>query len=95
MHRVESKGHWTLMCPLQNPGLSNMYGTDFDTLYKSYETHSKGNTTLPAEDLWKVIIETQIKTGGPSIVFKDAANGTSRNIIRNSSLSQVILHSKE
>ena len=74
MSRVKENGQWTLMCPSECPGLSDVYGTDFDTLYMQYEREGKGKKTMPARDLWFQILDAQMETGTPYLLFKDAAN---------------------
>jgi ribonucleoside-diphosphate reductase alpha chain len=74
MQRVEDNGDWTLMCPHECPGLSDVYGEKFDKLYKKYEDEGKGKKTIKAQDLWFKILESQIETGTPYMLYKDAAN---------------------
>jgi ribonucleotide reductase alpha subunit len=74
MERVKSNGKWTLMCPDECPGLADVYGDDFKTLYESYEKAEKGKFTMNARDLWFRILDAQMETGTPYILFKDAAN---------------------
>jgi ribonucleoside-diphosphate reductase alpha chain len=74
MERVESNGDWTLMCPNECPGLSDAYGKDFEKLYLKYESEGKGRKTVKAQDLWFKILESQIETGTPYMLYKDAAN---------------------
>ena len=73
MHRVETDSYWTLMCPSQCPGLSNVYGDDFIEKYVSYETLGLGKR-VSARELWFKILEAQIETGTPYLLFKDACN---------------------
>lgn len=77
MHRVENDADWTLMCPNECPGLSDTYGDDFVKLYEKYEAENKGRKTVKARVLWESIIEAQIETGTPYILYKDAANAKS------------------
>lgn len=77
MKRVEQGGEWTLMCPNECPGLSDTHGAKFEALYEKYEREGKGRKTVKAQDLWFHILESQIETGTPYILFKDAANGKS------------------
>ncbi|MBP6313053.1 MAG: ribonucleoside-diphosphate reductase subunit alpha [Flavobacteriales bacterium] len=77
MKRVEMGGDWTLMCPHECPGLSDSWGAKFEALYEKYENEGKGRKTIKAQDLWFKILESQIETGTPYILFKDAANGKS------------------
>ena len=74
MKRVEENGEWTLMCPHECPGLSDTYGADFEALYTRYEKEGKGRKTVKAQDLWFKVLESQIETGTPYILYKDAAN---------------------
>ncbi len=74
MERVESNGEWTLMCPNECPGLSDAYGDEFKALYEKYEAEGKGRKTIKAQDLWFKILESQIETGTPYMLYKDAAN---------------------
>ncbi|MBK6552037.1 MAG: ribonucleoside-diphosphate reductase subunit alpha [Flavobacteriales bacterium] len=77
MKRVEQGGQWTLMCPNECPGLADTHGAKFEALYEKYEMEGKGRSTIKAQDLWFKILESQIETGTPYILFKDAANGKS------------------
>ena len=74
MKRVEENGDWTLMCPNECPGLSDTYGKKFEKLYKQYESEGKGRKTIKAQELWFKILESQIETGTPYMLYKDAAN---------------------
>ncbi|MCI5054920.1 MAG: ribonucleoside-diphosphate reductase subunit alpha [Flavobacteriales bacterium] len=74
MKRVEENGEWTLMCPNECPGLSDSYGEEFEKLYTKYESEGKGRKTVKAQDLWFKILESQIETGTPYILYKDACN---------------------
>lgn len=77
MKRVEENGDWTLMCPNECPGLSDTHGADFEALYTRYEREGKGRKTIKAQDLWFKVIESQIETGTPYMLYKDAANSKS------------------
>lgn len=77
MQRVEDNGDWTLMCPHECPGLSDTYGAEFEALYTQYESENRGRKTVKAQDLWFKILESQIETGTPYMLYKDAANGKS------------------
>ena len=77
MERVKTNGEWTLMCPDQCPGLSDCYGDAFVELYKSYELQGKGKHTINARELWFKIMDSQMETGTPYILYKDAANNKS------------------
>lgn len=74
MKRVEANEEWTLMCPNECPGLADAYGDDFEKLYEKYEKEGKGRQTVKAQDLWFEVLEAQIETGTPYMLFKDAAN---------------------
>lgn len=77
MKRVEENGDWTLMCPNECPGLSDTHGKEFEALYTKYEKEGKGRKTIKAQDLWFKIVESQIETGTPYMLYKDAANAKS------------------
>ena len=95
MKRVEANGDWTLMCPNECPGLSETYGEEFEALYEKYEREGFGRKTVKAQDLWFKILESQIETGTPYMVYKDAANSKSnqKNLgtIKSSNLCTEIL----
>lgn len=74
MKRVESNEEWSLFCPHECPGLADAYGDDFEKLYEKYERDGKARKTIKAQDLWFEILEAQIETGTPYILYKDAAN---------------------
>lgn len=77
MKRVKENGDWTLMCPHECPGLSDTHSAEFEALYTKYETEGKGRKTIKAQDLWFKILESQIETGTPYMLYKDAANSKS------------------
>ncbi|MES2630286.1 MAG: ribonucleoside-diphosphate reductase subunit alpha [Bacteroidota bacterium] len=77
MKRVEANGDWTLMCPNECPGLSDVHSAEFDALYEKYEAEGRGRKTIRAQELWSSIVESQIETGTPYILYKDAANSKS------------------
>jgi ribonucleoside-diphosphate reductase alpha subunit len=77
MKRVKENGDWTLMCPHECPGLSDVHSAEFETLYARYEAEGKGRKTIKAQDLWFKILESQIETGTPYMLYKDAANAKS------------------
>ena len=79
MQRVEANGQWTLFCPSVAPGLQGAYGDAFRELYEKYEREGRGAQTIKARDLWALIIETQMETGGPYMLFKDACNAKSNH----------------
>lgn len=74
MKRVEENGEWTLMCPNECPGLADTHGEAFEKLYTKYEAEGKGRKTVKAQDLWFKVLESQIETGTPYMLYKDAAN---------------------
>ncbi len=74
MKRVEANEDWTLLCPNECPGLSDVYGDEFEKLYEKYEREGKGRQTVKAQDLWFEVLESQIETGTPYMLYKDAAN---------------------
>jgi len=77
MKRVKENGEWTLMCPHECPGLSDSHSAAFEALYLKYEAEGKGRKTIKAQDLWFKILESQIETGTPYMLYKDAANAKS------------------
>jgi ribonucleoside-diphosphate reductase alpha chain len=95
MKRVEENGDWTLMCPNECPGLPETHSAEFDKLYTKYEKEGKGRKTIKAQDLWFKILESQVETGTPYMLFKDAANAKSnqKNLgtIRSSNLCTEII----
>jgi ribonucleoside-diphosphate reductase alpha chain len=74
MERVKANGKWTLMCPDECPGLSDVYGEEFKTLYESYEQAGRGRITIQARDLWYKVMDAQMETGTPYLLYKDACN---------------------
>ncbi|MEX0289596.1 MAG: ribonucleoside-diphosphate reductase subunit alpha [Flavobacteriaceae bacterium] len=95
MKRVEANEEWTLMCPNECPGLFTNHSEEFEKLYLNYEAEGKGRKTVKARDLWEKILESQIETGTPYMLYKDAANRKSnqKNLgtIRSSNLCTEIL----
>lgn len=95
MERVEQDGDWTLMCPNECPGLVDSHSDDFKALYTKYEKEGKGRKTIKAQELWFKIMESQIETGTPYMLYKDAANGKSNQqnlgTIRSSNLCTEII----
>lgn len=77
MKRVEQDADWTLMCPNKSPGLAECYGEKFEQLYTQYEKEGRGLKTVKARDLWFKVISSQIETGMPFMLYKDAANAKS------------------
>jgi ribonucleoside-diphosphate reductase alpha chain len=74
MKRVKEAGKWTLFCPHECPGLADVHNEAFETLYTTYEESGKGKATLNARDLWFKILDAQMETGTPYLIYKDAAN---------------------
>ena len=74
MERVKADGEWSLFCPNEAPGLHDCYGGEFEALYHKYEQEGRARSTIKAQDLWFEILESQIETGTPYILYKDAAN---------------------
>ena len=95
MERVKEDGQWSLFCPNEAPGLYDSYGGEFEALYHQYEAEGRSRKTIKAQDLWFAILESQIETGTPYILYKDAANKKSnqKNLgtIRSSNLCTEIL----
>lgn len=77
MKRVQANGDWTLFCPNEAKGLYEVYGEEFEALYTKYEQQGVGRKTLKAQKLWEAIIESQIETGTPYMLYKDHANSKS------------------
>ena len=95
MKRVEENGDWTLMCPNECPGLPDTHSKEFEKLYLKYESEGKGRKTIKAQELWFKILESQIETGTPYMLYKDAANAKSNQqnlgTIRSSNLCTEII----
>ncbi len=77
MKRVEDNDTWSLFCPHECPGLSDTHSADFENLYEQYEREGKARKTIKAQDLWFAILESQIETGTPYMLYKDHANAKS------------------
>lgn len=95
MKRVEAGGDWTLFCPDEAPGLCDLYGEAFEALYEKYESEGRGRQVIPAQQLWFKILETQMETGTPYMLYKDACNAKSNQqhlgVIRGSNLCTEIV----
>jgi ribonucleoside-diphosphate reductase alpha chain len=95
MKRVQDDAEWTLMCPNECPGLCDMHSEEFEEMYLKYEGLNKGRKTIKARVLWEKILESQIETGTPYMLYKDAANRKSnqKNLgtIRSSNLCTEIM----
>lgn len=74
MKRVEDNAEWSLFCPNEAPGLAECWGEEFEALYTKYEKEGRARKTIQARDLWAAIIQSQIETGNPYMLYKDAAN---------------------
>ncbi|MCR6721832.1 MAG: ribonucleoside-diphosphate reductase subunit alpha [Chitinophagaceae bacterium] len=74
MQRVEENGTWSLFCPNEAPGLHECWGEEFEKLYTKYEAEGRARKTVNAQDLWFSILDAQIETGTPYLLYKDAAN---------------------
>jgi len=79
MKRVESGGNWSLFCPDQAKGLSDVYGKEFEDLYEKYEAEGLARKVVPASEVWKAIIKSQSETGTPYMLYKDACNEKSNH----------------
>ncbi|KAJ7743859.1 ribonucleotide reductase alpha subunit [Mycena metata] len=77
MKRVEADGEWSLFCPNEAPGLHEVHSAEFEALYEKYEKEGRARKTIPAQKLWYAILEAQVETGGPFMLYKDAANSKS------------------
>ena len=95
MKRVKEDGTWTLMCPDECPGLSDCYGEAFEELYVKYENEQKGRKTINARELWIAVLDSQMETGTPYLLYKDAANKKSNQnnigVIKSSNLCTEII----
>ncbi|MCB0382463.1 MAG: ribonucleoside-diphosphate reductase subunit alpha, partial [Psychroserpens sp.] len=95
MKRVQEDAEWTLMCPNECPGLCDVHSEEFEALYTKYEAEGKGRKAIKARELWEKILESQIETGTPYMLYKDAANRKSnqKNLgtIRSSNLCTEIM----
>lgn len=74
MKRVEAEGEWSLFCPNECPGLADTYGAEFEMLYTKYESEGRQRKTIKARELWSAILESQVETGTPYMLYKDACN---------------------
>jgi ribonucleoside-diphosphate reductase alpha subunit len=77
MERVQSNGDWTLMCPNECKGLDSTWGPEFKSLYEKYESEGKGRKTIKAQQLWFAILDSQVETGTPYMLYKDHCNSKS------------------
>ena len=74
MERIKENGKWSLFCPNECPGLADVYGDEFKTLYENYEASTINRKTINARDLWFKVLDAQMETGTPYLLYKDAAN---------------------
>ncbi|MBS1566880.1 MAG: ribonucleoside-diphosphate reductase subunit alpha [Bacteroidetes bacterium] len=74
MQRVEANGEWSLFCPHEAPGLADCWGEEFEALYTKYEAEGRARKTIKAQDLWFAVLDAQIETGTPYLLYKDSAN---------------------
>jgi ribonucleoside-diphosphate reductase alpha chain len=95
MERVKNDGKWSLFCPHKCPGLADCYGEKFNILYNYYEKNGKANKTIQARDLWYKILDSQMETGTPYLLYKDPANEKSNQqnlgVIKSSNLCTEII----
>lgn len=95
MQRVKENGDWPLFCPNEAPGLADVWGEEFETLFHKYESEGRYRKVVRAQDLWFKILESQIETGTPYMLYKDAANRKSNQqnlgTIRSSNLCTEII----
>eukprot|EP00597_Dinobryon_sp_UTEXLB2267_P007494 CAMPEP_0170086920 /NCGR_PEP_ID=MMETSP0019_2-20121128/21493_1 /TAXON_ID=98059 /ORGANISM="Dinobryon sp., Strain UTEXLB2267" /LENGTH=634 /DNA_ID=CAMNT_0010304243 /DNA_START=512 /DNA_END=2416 /DNA_ORIENTATION=- len=95
MKRVEENGSWSLFCPNEAKGLPDVWGEEFESLYEQYEREGKARRTMPAQELWFAILSSQVETGTPYMVYKDACNRKSNQqnlgTIRSSNLCTEIV----
>jgi ribonucleoside-diphosphate reductase alpha subunit len=97
MKRVEARGTWSLFCPHEAPGLTDVYGDEFEALYTRYEAEGRARKQIPALILWQAILSAQIETGTPYVLFKDHINRKSQQanigVIRSSNLcAEIVEH---
>jgi ribonucleoside-diphosphate reductase alpha chain len=100
MERIKADGDWTLMCPDECPGLADVYGDAFVELYTRYESEGRGRITMKARNLWFQVLDAQMETGTPYLLYKDACNKKSnqKNLgtIKSSNLcSEIVQYSDE
>lgn len=74
MKRVEQDADWPMFCPNEAPGLHDVWGEEFEELFHKYEKEGRAKKTVKAQKLWYAILEAQTETGGPFMLYKDAAN---------------------
>merc|ERR1740133_803302 len=74
MKRIETNGNWSFFCPSECPGLVDSWGADFEALYEKYEREDRARKSVPAQQLWFAILDSQMETGTPYMLYKDSAN---------------------
>jgi ribonucleoside-diphosphate reductase alpha chain len=77
MQRVEANEDWSLFCPHEAPGLADCWGKEFEALYTQYEKEGRARKVVKAQELWFAVLDAQVETGTPYLLYKDAANGKS------------------
>jgi len=77
MRRVEANEDWSLFCPHEAPGMADCFGKEFEDLYERYEKEGRARRTVKAQELWFAILDAQVETGTPYLLYKDAANSKS------------------
>jgi ribonucleoside-diphosphate reductase alpha chain len=97
MKRVRENSTWSLFCPFEAPGLEEVYGEEYETLYLQYEKENRAKRVVKAQDLWMEIIKSQIETGGPYMLYKDKcqlSNQSNLGVIKCSNLcSEILIYS--
>ncbi len=95
MQRVEANEDWSLFCPHEAPGLADCHGAAFEALYTKYEAEGRARKTVKAQELWFAVLDAQVETGTPYLLYKDAANAKSNQqnlgTIKSSNLCTEIL----
>lgn len=95
MQRVEANEDWSLFCPHEAPGLADCHGKEFEALYTKYEAEGRARKTVKAQELWFAVLDAQVETGTPYLLYKDAANAKSNQqnlgTIKSSNLCTEIL----
>ncbi|HEY0244564.1 MAG TPA: ribonucleoside-diphosphate reductase subunit alpha [Mucilaginibacter sp.] len=95
MQRVEANEDWSLFCPHEAPGLADCFGKEFEKLYKKYEKEGRARRVVKAQELWFAVLDAQVETGTPYLLYKDAANSKSNQqnlgTIKSSNLCTEIL----
>lgn len=77
MKRVEADADWSLFCPHESPGLADCFGDEFEELYTRYEAEGRARKVVKAQELWFAVLDAQVETGTPYLLYKDAANSKS------------------